>query len=196
MRKTMLWSPLFAALLLGGACKKDKNEEASEDFRKSVEEVREQRDDLREAQKDVTEERKDVIEKDKEVMQQQRELEAAKGQAAQAHANYVATLRDRLAKIDMKLQQLDARTDAKSKDAAIALRARRDQLQTSINAAGTKSESQWEQFKQDTGEVFKDLEEDIDDALDRDDDQGVDRTRQTAPVDRTQQGAPVDRPID
>ncbi|HSK03549.1 MAG TPA: hypothetical protein VK932_19995 [Kofleriaceae bacterium] len=184
MRKTMLWSPLIAALLLGGACKKDAKEEASEDFRKSVEEVREQREDLREAQKDVTEERKDVIEGERDVMQQQRELEAAKGQAAQAHANYVASLRQEVAQIEGKLARLEARADAKSKDAAISMRARLDQLKTSINAAGTKTENQWEQFKQDTGEVLKDLREDIDDALDRDDYQGMDRTRQPAPADR------------
>ncbi len=195
MRKTMFWGSLITALLLGGACKKDAAEEARDDYRKSVEEVREQREDLREAQQDVTDEQKDVTDQQKDVVEQQRELEAAKGQAAQAHANYVATMREEVAKIEAQLAQLEARPDAKSKDAAISFRARLDQLKTSINAAGTKTESQWEQFKTDTGEVIKDLREDVSDALDDDDRDDMDRTRQTAPVDRPGERA-MDRPID
>ncbi len=168
MRKTMFWSSLIASLLLGGACKKDPTEKAEDQVRKSVEEVREQREDLREAQKDVVEEQKELTEEQKELMKQQRELEAAKGQAAQAHANYIAALRDRLAKVDMKIRELEARTDAKSKDAAIALKARRDQLKTRIDTTGAETEAQWEEFKDDTGKVIDELEKDLDKHLDTD----------------------------
>ena len=108
MRKTMLWCSLISVALLGGACKKSESEKAADQVRKSVEEVRDQREDVREQQKDVAKEQKDVV-------KEQRELAEAQGELAKARANYVVTARERLARLDAKINDLERRADMKSK---------------------------------------------------------------------------------
>lgn len=161
MRKTMFWSSLIATALLGSACKKDASEKAADEVRKSVEEVREQREDLRESQKDVAEEQKDVSEEQRDVAKQQRELAQAEGALAQARHNYTTAMRERLAKIDAKIRELDMRADAKAKDAAITLRARRDALSAKLDTAGSRVEAEWKEFKSDLDDTVDKLEKDI-----------------------------------
>lgn len=158
MKKTMLWGSLAAALLFGG-CKKDPHENAREELRKSVEEVREQREEVREEQKDVMEEQKDVT-------KEQRELAEAQGNLAKARANYITTTRERLARIDAKINELEARGEMKSKDAAITLRARRDALAGKLDQAGSRVDAEWDEFKSDLDDTFSKIEKDVDGALD------------------------------
>jgi septal ring factor EnvC (AmiA/AmiB activator) len=159
MRKTMLWCSLISVALLGGACKKSESEKAADQVRKSVEEVRDQREDVREEQKDVAKEQKDVT-------KEQRELAEAQGELAKARANYVVTARERLARIDAKINDLERRADAKSKDAAITLRARRDALASKLDSAASRVDDEWTEFRSDLDGTFKQIENDIEKSLD------------------------------
>jgi septal ring factor EnvC (AmiA/AmiB activator) len=153
MRKSILWCSLISAALLGGACKQDPSDQAADQVRKSVEEVREQREDLREERKDVVEE--------------QRELSKAEGELAKARANYIVTTRERLAKIDARINDLELRADAKAKDAAVGLRARRDMLAAQLDQASNRIDaSDWDDFRGDLEDTFKQIEKDVDRAFD------------------------------
>jgi uncharacterized phage infection (PIP) family protein YhgE len=158
MRKTIFWCSLITAALSGSACKKESSEKPGEQVRKSVEEVREQRKDVREAQKDV-------IEKQKEMMKQQRELTEAQGNLAKARVNYVTAARERLAKLDAKIDELEARGDAKSKDAAITLRARRNALAAELDTAGSRIDAEWDKFRSDLDDTFQKAEKEVKEAL-------------------------------
>jgi septal ring factor EnvC (AmiA/AmiB activator) len=153
MRKSMLWCSLISAAFLGGACKQDPSERAADQVRKSVEEVREQREDLREERKDVLEE--------------QRELSKAEGELTKARSNYIVTMRERLAKIDARINDLEMRSDLKAKDAAVGLRARRDMLATRLDQAANRIDtSDWDEFRGELDSTFKQIETDIDRAFD------------------------------
>ena len=166
MKKTMLWCSLITAALCGSACKKEPTDKAGDQLRKSVEEVRDQQKDVREEQKDVVKEQKDVAKEQRDVAKEQRELDKAEGNLAQARANYMTTTRERLAAIDGKIAQLEARATAKAKDAAIALRARRNALATKLDTADSRAEAEWDKFRTDVEDTFKQIEKDAKDALD------------------------------
>ena len=158
MRKTMFWCSLITAALCGSACKQDRSEKASEQVRKSVEEVQEQR-------KDVAKEQKDMAKEQQDMAKEQRDLAKAEGNLAQARANYVTAMRERLAAIDAKIGQLEARADAKVKDAAITLRARRNELANKVDSAEKRADSEWDRFRSDLDDTFKKVEADVKDAL-------------------------------
>jgi septal ring factor EnvC (AmiA/AmiB activator) len=149
----MLWCSLISAALMGGACKQDPSERAADQVRKSVEEVQEQREDLREERKDV--------------LKEQRELAKAEGELAQARANYIVTTRERLARMDARINDLELRSDLKAKDAAVGLRARRDMLATKLDAASNRIDAaDWDDLRGDLDDTFKQIEKDIERAFD------------------------------
>lgn len=159
MRKTMFWCSLISTALLGTACKKDKTQTAGDQVSKSLEEVQKQR-------KDIGEERKEVVEERKDVAKERGELQQAQGELATAQVNYVAAVRERLARLDAKINDLSAKPDAKSKDAAIALRARRDALAVKLETAPSVTAAQWDDWRKDVDQTFGQIEKDADDALD------------------------------
>src|SRR5438270_12079621 len=71
----------------------------------------------------VGDKQKEVVEARRDVAKQQRELDKARTDLADAKMQYANAVKDRLAKIDQKLDDLAARSDAASRDAAVRLRA-------------------------------------------------------------------------
>ena len=84
---------------------------------------------------------------------------------AQARANYAVTTRERLAKLDARINELEARGNAVARDAAIALRARRDALAAKLDTAASRLDEEWTEFRDDMEATFKKIEMDLDDAL-------------------------------
>ncbi len=78
----------------------------------------------------------------------------------------MTTTRERLAALDAKIAELDARATAKSKDAAIALRARRNALFAKLDTADSRIEANWDASWTDVDDTFKQIEKDAKDALD------------------------------
>jgi hypothetical protein len=89
----------------------------------------------------------------------------AETELAAARTLFEATAKDRYAKLEARIAELDAKADAKSKETAAALRARRDQLKTDLNKIGTQSSSVWNNFKNNVNSTFDTLEKDVDNAL-------------------------------
>src|SRR5689334_6881676 len=103
--RTILWSTaLSLSLVAAVGCQRD---EAAK---------------VRAAEKNVQEQREDIRDEQKDVAKQQRELAEAKAKLETARAEYVQATRERLAKIDGRIAELEAKADAKSKQAAADLR--------------------------------------------------------------------------
>jgi len=82
-----------------------------------------------------------------------------------ARDHYALAARERLAKIDLQLQDLEQRTDAKSKETAATLRVRRVELATRLDAAKDRAAGDWDRFKQDVDQGLDTVEKDLHDAL-------------------------------
>jgi septal ring factor EnvC (AmiA/AmiB activator) len=145
--RTILWSTVLSVALLGSVgCKKD------------------EADKVKAAEKNVDEQRQDIREEQKDVDKQKQELTEAKIDLAQARTEYERVTRERLAKIDAKIAQLDAKGDEKSKKAAADLRVRRDQAAAKLNDIGNRTEANWGEFKTDVDRDLTQFEKDVDDA--------------------------------
>ena len=154
--RTILWSTALSLFLVGSVgCQRD---EAAK-VKAAEKNVAEQREDIRDEQKDVREEQKDVN-------KQQKELAEAKIDLAQARTEYERSVRERLTKIDARIAQLEAKGDAKSKQAAADLRTKRNEASAKLDRIGERTESNWEEFKADTNRTMDQVEKDLDDALD------------------------------
>lgn len=161
MKRMMIFGSLIAAGLFGTACKKDPTEKAGEEVRKSVEKVDEKANQVRDEMKDVTKEQKDVVKEQQDVTQKTREMNQAQGELAQARQNYSTTARERLGKLDASISELEGKADAKAKDAAVALRARRDALATKLDSMSARTDAEWNDFKRDVDDSFNSIESDI-----------------------------------
>lgn len=92
-------------------------------------------------------------------------LEAAKDDLRAAKEHYEATAKDRLAKLDAEIHELGQRADAKSKQAAADLEARRDRLATKLKSMQDRAADNWDAFTRDVDSSFDKLEQDAHDAL-------------------------------
>lgn len=168
MRKT-IWIAIASAALFAGACKK-KDETAKEMDRsastasKAQENVDDQVKDVQGAQKDLN---KDMSKDQADVNKQQGELDSAKADLNSARDRYRDAAKQRLAKLDDDIHQLEARSDAAAKDAVARLRSERDALSTKVEAIGTQGQANWDAFKKDIDDRFDKAESDARDALDK-----------------------------
>jgi chromosome segregation ATPase len=142
MRTIHTWVAVLALAAGGAACKSNVEKKA---------------DKVEDKQKDVVEARRDVANKQRDVQKQQNDL-------TDARAQYQTAVHDRLAKIDMKLDDLRARTDAASQSAATSLKQRRDDLAMRADQIPAQPGDQFDSFKKNIDDSFDKLEKDIDDA--------------------------------
>jgi chromosome segregation ATPase len=166
MKKT-IWIAIASAALFAGACKK-KDESAKEMDRsastasKAQENVNDQAKDVQSAQKDLN---KDMSKDQADVNKQQGELNSAKADLASARDQYRDAAKQRLAKLDDEIHQLEARSESTAKDAAAKLRAERDELSTKIGGISDQTQANWDAFKKDVDDKFDKAEKDAQDAL-------------------------------
>ena len=92
---------------------------------------------------------------------QVQQLGSAQVDLAQARATYAAAVKERLAKLDASLAGIGTKTDAKSKDVAVGLRARRDQLAAKLAALPAASDPGWAAFTRDVDTTFDAIEHDL-----------------------------------
>ena len=95
----------------------------------------------------------------------QGDLQAAKADLSAAKQKYSVTFNDRMQKLDIKINELEQRTDAKSKQAAADLKARRDALSTKAHLIKDRTAADWDAFTKDVDDSFDKLESDVNDAL-------------------------------
>jgi len=76
--------------------------------------------------------------------------------------DYASRSRSRLGELDSKIADLELSADANSREVAVKLRERRDQLAQKLDTVGAQGAAGWEDFKADVGQAFEDLERDLD----------------------------------
>jgi Skp family chaperone for outer membrane proteins len=153
--RTWIFSSLIGlGLITTGACKKHDTDQAASDMKKAQDEVRDRSKDLAKVQE------KD----DQDVAKEQAKVDNAKIDLDKARTDYSTAVKSRLEKIDTKLATLSARTDAKSKDAEVRLKARRDALAAKLDAMNSQAQDHWDAYKKDVDDSFDSLDKDLDDA--------------------------------
>ncbi|MGE0547159.1 MAG: hypothetical protein AB7R00_08890 [Kofleriaceae bacterium] len=169
--RSKIWMSLIAAGALCGACREktdaeDKMDEASRSAQKAQENVNEQRQDIQDEAAEAADKRNELSKEQGDVAAQGNELGQASKELAQARQQFKVSARDRLNKLDMKLNDLAMRTDASSKDVANQLRARRDALAAKIDTIDTRTNSEWQDFSKTVNDEFDAIEERARDAMD------------------------------
>jgi chromosome segregation ATPase len=163
-----------AVLFAAGSCKEDKAAEtdrAGQELREAHDKVSENSQALARNQADIEQKKRDILsdqqalaDKQKLLEKQQMELGSAQGQLQEARVAYAAAVKERLAKLDASLATLATKTDARSKDAATGLRARRDQLAAKLEAMAATPDASWNQYTKDVDVMFEAIERDRRDA--------------------------------
>jgi len=158
--RSILWMSLLSLSLATGACKKKQDDtgNAATQVKKTAEDVNDQAKDLRDTTTDKDSTNKDINEA-------QGDLQAAKADLSAAKQKYSVTFNDRMQKLDIKINELEQRTDAKSKQAAADLKARRDELSTKAGMIKDRTTADWDAFTKNVDDSFDKLESDVNDAL-------------------------------
>jgi predicted nucleic acid-binding Zn-ribbon protein len=158
--RAILWCSILSAALATGACKKKQDDTgaAATEVKKTATNVDDQRKDFEETatNKGSTE---------KELNKAEADVAAAKADLAAARDKYSITVKDRLSKLDIRIHELENRTDAKSKDALDKLRTRRTELSTKIDAMNDRAAADWDAFTKDVDSTFDTIEKDVGNAL-------------------------------
>jgi len=158
--RTILWTTILATSLASGACnkKQDDTGAAATEVKKTQETANDQQKDL---DKTLTDKKASA-----------NDLNKAEGNAAMANTDvqaakdkYTITVNDRLAKLDIKIKELQAKTDQKSKDALVALQTRRAALSTKIDNIKDHAAADWDAFTKDVDNAFDGIEKDLSSAL-------------------------------
>ncbi|MDQ3364730.1 MAG: hypothetical protein M3680_04805 [Myxococcota bacterium] len=162
----------LAGLLVASGCGKQDN---SQDTDRPSAELRKAQSELKETSKAVTENQAEIEQRQRELLKEQQELAdkqklleqqrqqlgSAELTLEQARAAYGAAVKQRLAKLDASLATLATRTDAKSRDAVVGLRARREQLATKLAAIPGTGDASWSSYTKDVDLTFDAIEDDV-----------------------------------
>jgi hypothetical protein len=84
---------------------------------------------------------------------------------AQARTDYVAELKARLARIDVRLSDLRANASAETNRIGVDLQQKRDKLAARLAEAQDQAASGWDQFKTDVNQGFDSLEAELSAAI-------------------------------
>jgi hypothetical protein len=159
--RTILWTTILATALSTGACNKKKQDDtgaAASEVKKTQEGVNDQAKDLDKTLGDKKATTNDLN-------KAEGDLAAAKTDLVAAKDKYMITVKDRMAKLDIRLKELSAKTDAKATAAATALQARRAEMATKVETVKDHASADWAVFTKDVDSSFDKLESDVNDAL-------------------------------
>ncbi|HUS65120.1 MAG TPA: hypothetical protein VMZ28_11280 [Kofleriaceae bacterium] len=170
-------SSLLIAVAVTAACGDKDNsadtDKASKELRQAQTDVLQtgadiasNRDDIEQRTRDLQLDHQTLADKQKLLEQQRQDLGAARGTLQTARAAYAAAVDQRLAKLDASLATLSTKTDARSKDAAAGLRARRDLLALKVGTLSSTPDADWSRYTSDVDVTFDAIERDLHDAQD------------------------------
>ena len=170
------YSLALAALVAAAGCGKEDSgadsEKASETLREASSKVNENSEALARNQDDIERKKREILldqqtlaDKQKLLEDQRRQLGSSQGQLQEARVAYAAAIKERFARLDASLAALATRTDAKSRDAATGLRARRDQLSAKVDSMASTPDSSWDTYSKDVDIMFDAIERDLREAV-------------------------------
>jgi hypothetical protein len=71
---------------------------------------------------------------------------------------------ERMTRLDARIDELEKKTDDKSRETAATLRAKRDQARAKLNEMGDRTKDNWTSFKKDVQDWWDQLDRDADEA--------------------------------
>jgi hypothetical protein len=96
---------------------------------------------------------------------QQTELDKANADLADARVKYMAAAKERLTKIDARIDELGKRADAESRTTVTKLRAHRDQVAARLDTSAHQAAAGWSDFKRTVDDGVDSIEKEVDTAL-------------------------------
>lgn len=96
---------------------------------------------------------------------QQTDLDKANPELVDARAKYLAAAKERLARIDARIDGLGKRADAESRATVAKLRARREQVAAGLETTAHQAATGWAGFKKAVDDGVDAIEKDVDTAL-------------------------------
>jgi chromosome segregation ATPase len=114
--------------------------------------------------RELAREKQELADRQAQLEQQRAQLGSAQTALAAARTAYAAAVKSRFAKLDAALATLGTKVDAKSKDALVGLRARRDQLSVTLTGLGGTSDPDWNSFTKSVDATFDAIEHDLGEA--------------------------------
>jgi hypothetical protein len=144
--RTIVGSILLTLCLFNPACSKRKD-----NMEGAANAVEQRRDNVKEQRLDVAKEH--------------RELNTAEGDLTKARLTYEGEARKRLADLDVKISELEAKAATKSRESASMLRERRTLLVARLDQMGTTTAATWETVKNELEQSFSSMEKDVQEAL-------------------------------
>jgi hypothetical protein len=168
MRNHLFTTALLAgAIALGGACEKDRTD-LTDDNRVDV---RDNEADLTSARRGNEAEatRPDVdvdvrVDPDTEA-KARAAADEARDDLNAARDTFVRESRERLAAMDRRIDELEAKSDAEASKRAAQLRAARDEIRADLDRAEDRASSNWQQFKTDVDARWEQLKTDLDETF-------------------------------
>ena len=152
-------------------CRNDEGaatDQAGQDLRKAQAVVTDKSKDLVTNQDEIERKKRELVTKQQELVDQEKSLEdnrqqlgSARGTLADARLAYGVAVAERFAKLDASLAGLATRTDVKSKDAVVGLRARRDLLAAEIAKLPGTTAPSWTGSTHDVDITFDAIEHDL-----------------------------------
>ena len=161
-----------AALLAAAGCGKEDSaadtDKASQELREANAKVSDNSQALAQNQADIEQKKREILldqqtlaDKQKLLEEQRQQLGSSQGHLQEARAAYAAAIKERFAKLDASLATLATRTDARSRDAATGLRARRDQLSARLDSMASTPDSGWDTYTKEVDVMFDAIEHDL-----------------------------------
>lgn len=95
----------------------------------------------------------------------QTDVEKANADLVDARARYVAAVKERLTKIDARIDELGKRADAESKATVARLRAGREQIAAKLDTIAHQAATGWADLKQAVDDGVDSIAKDVDTAL-------------------------------
>lgn len=83
----------------------------------------------------------------------------------QERENLSRSIDERMRRLDARIDDLERKGDAKSKEMAATLRAKRDQARGKLSELGSRTEENWVAFKRDVSDTWDQLERDVEEAV-------------------------------
>jgi hypothetical protein len=80
----------------------------------------------------------------------------------QTRSSFEKSTRERLDRLDARIDQLESRADSAGHNAAVQLRDMRDRIAQRLSEIGTQTEAGWDRFEADLSRSVDDLERDVD----------------------------------
>jgi multidrug efflux pump subunit AcrA (membrane-fusion protein) len=118
--------------------------------------------DIERRSRDLIREQQELADKKALLEQQRQQLGSAQTALQAARTGYAAAVKARFSKLDASLATLATKTDPRSKDALVGLRARRDQLSVTLSALTGTSDLNWNEYTKTVDATFDAIEHDLD----------------------------------